>query len=166
MKINFDKLKNSLFRVGEKTNKLLLLLNQLSFQAFTDSFRLRINKKIQQNLDKNLEKRLKLRVTDIWSNRGRSVRISWKLIAVPKIIQSQDYKITFKLNLTCMKKTQKQFSFIHFVVDDPVVDVLPCAFYFVSWIRLHSGLSASLSEQSIPWKSSKAASTSTSFNVT
>jgi hypothetical protein len=76
MKINFDKLKNSLFRVGEKTNKLLLLLNQLSFQAFTDSFRLRINKKIQQNLDKNLEKRLKLRVTDIWSNRGRTVRIS------------------------------------------------------------------------------------------
>jgi hypothetical protein len=83
MKINFDKLKKSLLRVGEKTfrrtvkpNKLLLLLNQLSFQAFIDSFRLRINRKIQPKLDENLEKRLKLRVTDIWSNRGRTVRIS------------------------------------------------------------------------------------------
>ena len=43
-----------------------------------------------------------------------------KLIAVPKIILSQDLKTTFKQNLTCMKKTQYMFSFIHFVVDDPV----------------------------------------------
>ena len=43
-----------------------------------------------------------------------------KLIAVPKIILSQDLKTTFKQNLTCMKKTQYQFSFVHFVVDDPV----------------------------------------------
>ena len=43
-----------------------------------------------------------------------------KLIAVPKIILSQDIKTTFKQNLTCMKKTQYQFSFVHFVVDDPV----------------------------------------------
>ena len=43
-----------------------------------------------------------------------------KLIAEPKIIQSQNLKITCKQNLTCMKKTQHQFSFVHFVVDDPV----------------------------------------------
>ena len=43
-----------------------------------------------------------------------------KLIAVPKIILSQDLKTTFKQNLTCMKKTQYMLSFIHFVVDDPV----------------------------------------------
>ena len=44
-----------------------------------------------------------------------------KLIAVPKIILSQDLKTTFKQDLTCITKTQYQFSFVHFVVDDPVV---------------------------------------------
>ena len=37
-----------------------------------------------------------------------------------KSILSQDLKTTFKQYLTCMKKTQYQFSFVHFVLDDPV----------------------------------------------
>ena len=39
---------------------------------------------------------------------------------MPKIILSQDLKTTFKQDLICMKKTQYQFSFVHFAVDDPV----------------------------------------------
>ena len=42
---------------------------------------------------------LKLRFTDIWSNKGRTVSISQKLVVVPKIPQSQDCKTTFKIVL-------------------------------------------------------------------
>ena len=51
------------------------------------------------------------------------VKQKHKLVAVPKIILSQDLKTTFKQNLTCMEKTQYQFSFVHFVVDDPVLTI-------------------------------------------
>ena len=46
--------------------------------------------------------KLKMRVTYIWSNRGRYVSISWKLVVIPKIPQSQDFRTTFKQNLTCI----------------------------------------------------------------
>ena len=46
--------------------------------------------------------KLKMRVTYIWSNRGCSVSISWKLVVIPKIPQSQDFRNTFKQNLTCI----------------------------------------------------------------
>ena len=45
---------------------------------------------------------MKLRVIYIWSNRGRTVSISQKLVVMPKNIQSQDSKTTFKQNLTCI----------------------------------------------------------------
>ena len=43
-----------------------------------------------------------MRVTYIWSNRGRYISISWKLVVIPKIPQSQDFRNTFKQNLTCI----------------------------------------------------------------
>ena len=45
---------------------------------------------------------MKPRVVCIWSNRGRTVSISQKLVITPKNIQSQDSKTTFKQNLTCI----------------------------------------------------------------
>ena len=45
---------------------------------------------------------MKVSVMYIWSNRGRTVSISQKLVVMPKIIQSQDSKTTFKQNLTCI----------------------------------------------------------------
>ena len=60
--------------------------------------------------------RLKIHLTIFFTGE----RKTQKLIAVPKIILSQDLKTTFKQNLTCMKKTQYQLSFVHFEVDDPV----------------------------------------------
>ena len=39
---------------------------------------------------------MKLRVVYIWSSGGGKVSISQKLIVMPKIIQSQDSKTTFK----------------------------------------------------------------------
>jgi hypothetical protein len=48
---------------------------------------------------------LKLMVIYILSNRGRSVKFLQKLSAGPKIILSQDFKTTFKQNLTCITKT-------------------------------------------------------------
>ena len=43
---------------------------------------------------------MKLRVVYIWSNRGRTVSFSQKLVVLPKIPQSQDSQTTFKTNLT------------------------------------------------------------------
>ena len=45
---------------------------------------------------------MKLRVIHIWSNRGRTVSISQKLVVMPKNIQSQHSKTTFQQNLTCI----------------------------------------------------------------
>ena len=45
---------------------------------------------------------MKLKVIYIWFNRGRTVSILQKLVAMPKIIQSQDSKTTFKPNLICI----------------------------------------------------------------
>ena len=42
---------------------------------------------------------LKPRFTNIWSNRGHTVSISQKLVIVPKMPQSQDFKTTFKIFL-------------------------------------------------------------------
>ena len=78
-------------------------------------------KKNLKNLKKKLVIFLKMMVIYVWSYRGRTVIFLQKLIAVPKIILSLDFKTTLKQNLTCMTKTQQQFSFVHFVVDDPVL---------------------------------------------
>ena len=45
---------------------------------------------------------MKVSVMYIWSNRGRTLSILQKLVEMPKIIQSQDSKTTFKQNLTCI----------------------------------------------------------------
>ena len=45
---------------------------------------------------------MKLRVIHIWSNRGRTVSFSQKLVVIPKNIQSQHFKTTFKQSLTCI----------------------------------------------------------------
>ena len=88
----------------------MLLLNQLSFQAFIDFYRLRINRKIQQNFDKNIKKK-------DW-NLGwlTSGPIEGTLIVVPKIILSLDFKTNFKQNLICRKKTKFR----------PLYGVWPC----------------------------------------
>ena len=36
------------------------------------------------------------------------------------MLSSQNFKTTFKQDPTCIKKAQKQFSFVQFVLDDPV----------------------------------------------
>ena len=48
------------------------------------------------------KKKLKLRVTYIWSNRWRSVGISWKLVVMPKLSPFQNSRTTYKSNLTCI----------------------------------------------------------------
>ena len=48
----------------------------------------------------------KLEIFEIDGDRGRTVKISQKLIAVPKIILSQNFTTTFKQNRICMKKTR------------------------------------------------------------
>ena len=46
-------------------------------------------------------KKYLLGLTNIWSNRGRSLSLSWKFIVHSKIPLSQHCRITFKLDLTC-----------------------------------------------------------------
>ena len=58
--------------------------------------------KLCKNLTKSSKNQMKLRVVYIWSNRGRTVSISQKLVVMPKNIQSQDSQTTFKPNLTCI----------------------------------------------------------------
>ena len=41
-------------------------------------------------------------MTYIWSNRYRSVSISWKLVVIPKISPFLNFRTTFKTNLTCI----------------------------------------------------------------
>ena len=55
--------------------------------------------KNQTKLSKN---QMKLRMIHIWSNRGRTVSISQNLVVMPKNIQAQRSKTTFKQSLTCI----------------------------------------------------------------
>ena len=49
--------------------------------------------KSDKNQTKLIKNQMKLRLIHIWSNRGRTVSISQKLVVMPKNIQSQDSKI-------------------------------------------------------------------------
>ena len=73
---------------------VLILLNLL--YKIIESFKLFSRKKINAMLWKNL----KLRVTYIWSNRWRSVSISWKLVMIPKISPFQNSRTTFNLHIS------------------------------------------------------------------
>ena len=70
-----------------------------SFSAIFMSYRHRVKRKNSKIWKKNFF--LKMRMIYIWSNRGRTVCISWKQVAVAKFPASQNFKTTFKQNLTC-----------------------------------------------------------------
>ena len=85
--------------------------------------------KNQMKLSKN---QMKLRMIHIWSNRGRTVSISQKLVVMPKNIQSQHSKTTFKQNLTCI------FLSVRVNLRETFQSEIPCTLQIILVSQLHT----------------------------
>ena len=104
--------------------------SQLSFPVLLYPNSLRIKRNCIQTSDKKFSKtQLKLRVPYIiWSNRAGSVSISQKMVTLPKTIQSQDSKTTFKQNLPCIFLSVRASLKGNFNVKHPVVFTYICTY--------------------------------------